>query len=911
MRCLLVMLALIAAFRASRAHAYEGQRANSVLLNGTWQFALGSGDEGGETPEGQAALEWQEVDLPGQFMPWDEEVAKNLAFVWAKRSFSVSEPQARSLAVLRWNRIALGAVAYINGQEVGRNEPTGPYQVIIPEGTLWAGDNEIVLKVAGGAGVRRAESGYFLIPSGFATLHRRGMPAVTDDVWIDFADGAYMKWVLAIPDLSGSQVRIRVTLTGVEPADGLRIEAKVRPWPEGDVIGSGEAEACLTPDPDPLGGEHFTVGVPMPGFRAWTHEACNLYTAEVVLRHGERVLDTLDFRFGMREFEADGNFTLNGRDLRLRGSNLVFEWDWGDIVTGKEKDYLVTEAREMSMNSFRTHTQPLPRHWADVCDEYGTMILAEFPALYNYRNYEFTPDEYEIWHRNVLADAAGWMARLWNHPSVVMWVLTNESKHDSDWETGPYRDFVRALDPTRPTMRSGGQSGGRYTGTAENLDIHHCGNTVQTDEGGLIRRIDRWIEQAGARTLTNTEYMNIFRRPVEQWTGTDDRGADRLAYAQLGMEHTEAMRRARLDGIWPYMYAGWTRTRRDNPEWKERHGEPVVWKAGFAQPVSACWHSSLSPVLASLDLFDPNYVTGQEVRTELHLINDSWQGARVHVDLLLTRENPEFIPEAECLDEPLAQWGFDFDLGADTVTRTPVAWRLPAREGAYWLTARTTGMEGRAVLSQRFVRAVDPPEVPKRLTKRTFVILGGDFAAEDYFRSRDLRTTNWPDRLEAGKHVVVVWDPSGLTRAEKESARDLCDFAAAGGRVVVLSTRAWEWEALCDVGVPERGGPYSRVFPYGRQSHPVLRGIDPEFLKRWNGLPGTVAVADIRHEGLRGSGRILWGRDSTHTVVAEVPASEGEGKILLSQLDIRNHVDRTGPRYDPVAERVFLNMLGL
>ena len=34
-----------------------------------------------------------------------------------------------------------------------------------------------------------------------------------------------------------------------------------------------------------------------------------------------------------------------------------------------------------------------------------------------------------------------------------------------------------------------------------------------------------------------------------------------LAQAQIGLEHTEAMRRARADGIWPYIYAGWTRTR--------------------------------------------------------------------------------------------------------------------------------------------------------------------------------------------------------------------------------------------------------------------------------------------------------------------------------------------------------------
>ena len=73
--------------------------------------------------------------------------------------------------------------------------------------------------------------------------------------------------------------------------------------------------------------------------------------------------------------------------------------------------------------------------------------------------------------------------------------------------------------------------------------------------------IPGWFEAAGNRTTTNTEYMNYFGHPNTQWAGVDDERADQIAVAQIGAEHTEAMRRARVDGIWPYMYAGWTRTR--------------------------------------------------------------------------------------------------------------------------------------------------------------------------------------------------------------------------------------------------------------------------------------------------------------------------------------------------------------
>jgi hypothetical protein len=880
------------------AREHEGSRANSILLNGRWEFSAGVGDEGAEMAAGQQKLSWQRVSLPGPFMAWSQEAANQTKFVWARRNFNVTPAQAKGLAVLRWNRIACGAAAFINGQKVGENEPTGPFQVIVPAGVLKPGENQIVLKIRGAAAVRKSRSGNALIPAGFGV----GMPEVTDDVWLDFADTAYMKWVLALPDLAKSLVKIRVTPAGGQRMDDLKVVAQVKSWPDGKVMGESQASARLVPDPDPLGGEHFFVEVPMRGFQPWTFENCALYTAQVKLTRAGRILDEVTFRFGMREIGMkDRHYKLNGRNLWLRGSNLVFEWDWGDTITGHEVDYLVTEAREMSMNSFRTHTQPPPRLWCDVCDEHGTMILAEFPVLYNYVDYKFTPEEYDIWHRNVLTDAAGWMARLWNHPSVIMWVLSNESRGDNAWEEGPYQDFVNALDPTRPTIRTGS------TGTKENFDVHPCGNVTETDEGHLQPQIRSWFEEAGQRTTTATEYMNDFGHPRTQWTGVDDRGANDLAVAQIGAEHTEAMRRARLDGIWPYMYAGWTRTRLA-ARVKETGKGSAVWKANYAAPQSAAWHSSLSPVLASLDLFDPDYRTGQEVTTDLHLINDSWHDANIHVDLLLTRECPEFIPEAKCFDSPVSKWSYDFAPKADSIEKVPVTWKLPDAEGCYWLTARMTGGAGRPVLSQRFVRAVEPPVASDAAKHRTFVVLGSSDAARTFFKSRGLRTSDRLDQLLSDTHVVVIWNATHLTEDEKRSTKALCDFAGRGGRVVVLSTPSWSWPELCDVTIGHEPR-FSRVFPYRDLRNSPLEGIDHRWLIRWNGLPGTVGVGRIEGAAVVHAKRILWARDVNTTIAAELPVATGDGRILFAQLDLQGRLDRSKPNFDPAAERVLIKLL--
>ena len=887
------------------ARGTEGERLSSLLLNGEWEYILGNGNENAESKSNQETLTWTSVTIPGPI----KEATNDTKILWARRSFHITQEQADSMSVLRWNRISCGAEAFLNGKKVGENEPTGPYQVIVPNGILKQGENQIVLKVRGLAGIRKSKSGNVMFPAGFGV----GPPEIGDDIWLDFAHGAYMKWVLAIPNMDKSLVKIRVTPVGLKRIDDLEIIAQVTPWSRDiaanqSIIGEGKGTAKLVPSNDPLGGEHFFVEVPMPGFKPWTHENQSLYTAHVELRKGGKILDETTFRFGMREIGVkEKNYKLNGKNLWLRGSNLVFEWDWGDTITGKEVDYLAVEAREMSMNSFRTHTRPTNRVCSDVCDEYGTMILAEFPVLYNYQDYKFTPGEYAIWHRNVLTDSAGWMARLWNHPSVIMWVLSNESQGDNKWEETVFQDFVNRLDPTRPTMRTG------TTGTQENLDLHLCGNITDTAEGLLIANKPYWFNEVGDRTLTISEYMNYFGHPYTQWSGIDDSSANDIAVAQIGAEHTEAMRRERIDAILPYMYAGWTRTRLA-ARVRQRGTGSAVWKSQYASPLSAAWHSSLSPVLASLDLFDPNYEVGQKVTTDLHLINDSWHDAKIHVDLLLTKEAPEWIPEAECFEHPLKRQSFDFTIKADSIGKTSVVWELPKEAGNYWLTARMTGIEGRPVLSQRFVRAVAPPSASDSLRDKTVFVLGADDTSHEFFKVMNIRTgdvasLNKNDSLPPDKNIVVIWNATQLSEKEKGLAKVLCDFVEKGGRVIVLATPSWNWPELCKVKISDEPR-FSRVFMHTEHSSEIGE-IDPQWLIRWNGLPGTVAYGQLEGEVMERATKILWAKEPETTVAASVSATSGNGKIIFVQLDLQGRVNRAVEHYDPVASNVLLRILDI
>jgi hypothetical protein len=108
------------------------------------------------------------------------------------------------------------------------------------------------------------------------------------------------------------------------------------------------------------------------------------------------------------------------------------------------------------------------------------------------------------------------------------------------------------------------------------------------------------------------------------------------------------------------------------------------------------------------------------------------------------------------------------------------------------------------------------------------------------------------------------------------------------------------------------GPRFSRVFPYPGLKTALRDGIDPRWLIRWNGLPGTVAFGAIEDAAMARAEteKILWAREPKTTVMAAVRAATGDGRIVFSQLDLQRRVDPSKRDYDPVAERVLLNLLG-
>jgi hypothetical protein len=869
---------------------------DALSLAGVWERLRGEeAAEAWRADEAARLGPWEAVAIPGPIFEGQRRAEnEKLSNVWLRRRFALDPVQGARDGVLRWGGIRYGATAYLNGRAIGTHAPIGPHAIAVPRGVLRVGDNEILLRIPGWAALEKSETGVPTIPVGADLFWGNRGTAIFDDIWIEFYDALYLKSILAVPDPERGRVRFRLVIDGLgDWPPGAR--ARVRVWPKaaappndrrpGRPVATGEI-------PIGMSSGSLDIEVPVPGLRRWSPAAPHLYVAEVEATAGGHTLDRARFDFGARGLGVErGHLSLNRRPLWLRGSNLVYEWAWGREFRDA-KGFLVDQARRMNLNSFRTHTLPPPTHWANVADAHGVMLLAEFPVTYNYRDFAFTPEQRQRFHAHVLADAAGWITKLWNHPSIIAWVICNEPRGDVDWEIGPYQEMVRTLDPTRLIVRTGEEAG-----TDDLVAIHPTLNYTNAHDGELALVARRAVAgKDPRRALGTTEYMNYLgSRPeiVTRRLGRPDHEGERLDFAEVGAEDTEVMRRLGFDVILPYMYADWTGFRGNR------------WRPEFATPMAAALHSAMAPVLASWELFDRNFLAGQRIRTDLVLINEGETRAPVTVDVYVTAQHPLFVPDEAALARAVFRRRIRQTLPPQSRRATTVEWPVPARPGTYYLAAVLRRPGHRPVVSQRVVRAVSSPGMPSARRPAEVVLLGANRALERWFdrmgiarRRPDAAGEFSASRIVVGGRHVPESSDDGATQA-------LLDAVERGARLIVLDPRRWSWTRLVDFEIAS-ALPTSRAFSYGSAGQDLLSGMSPDFFTRWNGLPGTLAhgyisstAADVEP--------ILWGNSPKEPVLMRIP--RGRGEIVVALLRIVDRLDPTSESYDPVADWLLVNLI--
>ena len=145
-----------------------------------------------------------------------------------------------------------------------------------------------------------------------------------------------------------------------------------------------------------------------------------LYTAVAELIENGEVIDTVSTRFGVRTFEIDPErgFILNGEEYPLRGvSRHQDRWGLGNALLPEHHEEDIDLILEVGCTTIRLAHYQHDQYFYDLCDEKGLVIWAEIPYISNH-----IPGGRE----NTISQMKELIAQNYNHPSIVVWGLSNE-----------------------------------------------------------------------------------------------------------------------------------------------------------------------------------------------------------------------------------------------------------------------------------------------------------------------------------------------------------------------------------------------------------------------------------------------------------------------------------------------------
>ena len=176
-----------------------------------------------------------------------------------------------------------------------------------------------------------------------------------------------------------------------------------------------------------------------------------LYTLRAILLVNGEEVDCVSCRFGCRSFKIDPNkgFILNGREYPLRGvSRHQDRPQIGNALLPQHHKEDIDLICEMGANTIRLAHYQHAQEFYDLCDERGLVVWAEIPYISNH-----LPNA----RANTLSQMKELIYQNYNHPSIVVWGLSNEitmggkSTPDMISNHKELNELAHSIDSTRLT----------------------------------------------------------------------------------------------------------------------------------------------------------------------------------------------------------------------------------------------------------------------------------------------------------------------------------------------------------------------------------------------------------------------------------------------------------------------------
>ena len=330
------------------------------------------------------------------------------------------------------------ATVYLDGREIAHHyNAYTPFSVIVSD--VQPGEHILEIK----ADNRFHEESALHVPNDYMSYGGVSRPVVVEELNELYFEHVHVKTYMKDRKWH-AQISTAISVLKTGQCKGKEITVKGRIGNTNTVF---EWKILLTEQ------EHYELqkDLEIDDVKLWSPENPQLYSVELQVTRGKKILDDIIDRFGFREICVEGqNIRLNGKSLRIKGvcrhedhpdygCALPYQTIYNDLVL----------IQQMGANSIRTSHYPNDEIFLDLCDELGILVWEENHA----RGLEEDRMRHPLFEAQAEAVIREMILNHYNHPSIFIWGILNECASETIFGRSCYEkqfDLIRKMDDTRP-----------------------------------------------------------------------------------------------------------------------------------------------------------------------------------------------------------------------------------------------------------------------------------------------------------------------------------------------------------------------------------------------------------------------------------------------------------------------------
>ena len=428
---------------------------------------------------------------------------------------SVTSRMLENRIILVFDGVMTYFELFVNGQKAGEHKGGYSKSMFDITGLCKEGPNRIVLRVDSHEREDIPPFGYAIDYMTYGGIYR--------DVWLYCCSQVFVERALIRYDLENKNAILKpeLFLDNSGPECSLTADICLKDK-EGAVVAS--YKRCIQAAP----GKSSIILEPqcVPSPILWDPDTPYLYTVDITLESGGRVLDRHHVRTGFRTVACtpEGLF-INNRKIKIMGLNRHQSFPYVGYAMGRraqEKDADILK-NYLNANTVRTSHYMQSEYFLDRCDEIGLLVFSEIPGWGHIGGEEFK--------KVMMQDVESMILTQYNHPGIFIWSIhINESLDDDELYTRA-NALAHKLDSSRPT------TGVRYITNSHLLeDVYSLNDFTYSDCNPDGTKLFK-----GRREATGLEYPVPFMItefsgtafPTKLWDSADKRTTHARAYARV------------------------------------------------------------------------------------------------------------------------------------------------------------------------------------------------------------------------------------------------------------------------------------------------------------------------------------------------------------------------------------------